>query len=178
MPMSNNLENRIKSLIREVPDFPKPGINFFDITTVLGNEQIFSEIIDTFAKRWEDQNISAIVGIESRGFIFGAALAYALKRKFVPVRKPGKLPAEAYRVEYDLEYGTDRLEMHKDALSQADRVVIVDDVLATGGTVLAATKLVQMTNAKILGLHFLMELGFLKAREKLRGLEVEALVKY
>lgn len=176
--MSNYLENRIKSLIREVPDFPKTGINFFDITTVLGNKQIFSEIIDALARHWRDQDISAVVGIESRGFIFGAAMAYALKKKFVPIRKPGKLPAEAYRVEYNLEYGSDRLEMHKDALSEHDRVVIVDDVLATGGTVLAAKKLVQMTGAQILGLHFLMELGFLNARKKLASSEIEALVKY
>src|ERR1700690_3794432 len=135
--------NHLKGLIREVPDFPKPGILFYDITTLLKDAQGLKSVIDGLSEKFKDQRIDTIVGIEARGFIFAPAVAYALGAGFVPVRKPGKLPAPTERVEYQLEYGTDALEVHRDAIEPGERVLIVDDVLATGGTACAVMKLVE-----------------------------------
>lgn len=165
-------------LIRNVPDYPKPGIVFKDITPLLKDPQAFSRVVQAIADRYRDQQIDYVLGIESRGFIFGAAVATALSAGFIPVRKPGKLPHDTHRCEYALEYGTDALEIHQDAVEAGKRVLIVDDVLATGGTAAAAVELVRCTGGEVAGLAFLMELGFLKGREKLPGLDVTSLLTY
>jgi len=170
--------NHLKGLIREVPDFPKPGVLFYDITTLLKDAQGLKSVIDGLSARSEGMKIDTVVGIEARGFIFAPAVAYALHAGFVPVRKPNKLPAAAERVEYQLEYGTDVLEIHRDAVEIGHRVLIVDDVLATGGTAAAVAKLVEQLGGEVAGLHFVIELDFLKGREKLPGYEVRALVHY
>jgi adenine phosphoribosyltransferase len=157
----------LSSLIRNVPDFPKPGIQFKDITTLLKDGKAFRCIIDGWKERYEPQHIDAIVGMESRGFIFGATLAYAMTLPFVPVRKQHKLPAKTVSITYDLEYGTDTLEMHEDALKPRDRVVIVDDLLATGGTLGATVGLVRQLGAEVVEAAFLIELSFLEARKRL-----------
>jgi adenine phosphoribosyltransferase len=167
-----------KSLIREVPDFPKPGINFYDITTLLKDPAGLAAVLDEFRRRFDGRGIQKVIGIEARGFIFAPAVAYAIGAGFVPVRKPKKLPAAVHSVEYQLEYGSDRLEIHRDAISGGERVLIVDDVLATGGTAQAVCRLVEDSGGQVIGLGFLIELIFLKGREKLQGRAVESLVLY
>ena len=170
--------NHLKGLIREVPDFPKPGVLFYDITTLLKDPQGLKSVIDGLSAHSEGMKIDTVVGIEARGFIFAPAVAYALHAGFVPVRKPNKLPAASERVEYQLEYGTDVLEIHRDAVEIGHRVLIVDDVLATGGTAAAVAKLVKQLGGEVVGLHFVIELDFLKGREKLPGYDIQALVHY
>src|SRR5579859_1494480 len=168
----------LKELVRTVPDFPKPGILFYDITTLLKDKTGFAKLIDALAAHYIERKIDLVLGIEARGFIFGPALAYRLNAGFVPVRKPRKLPAEAVTVTYDLEYGTDSLGMHKDAILPGERVLIVDDLLATGGTASATVKLAKSVGANIAGLAFVVELDFLKGREKLVGYDVMSLLHY
>ena len=168
----------LASLIRNIPDFPIPGVQFKDITTLLSNGPAFRELIGLFVERYRDQQLSAIVGVESRGFILSAPLAYELGIGFVPVRKLGKLPGETVRLEYALEYGTNTLEMHRDALAPGERVIILDDVLATGGTVAAAAGLVEMLDAEIVELAFLIELPFLKGRAQLTGRPIFSLLEF
>lgn len=168
----------LKSMIRDIPDFPKQGILFRDITTLLKDKGAFRHTIDLFAEHYKTQSIDQIVGIESRGFIFGSALAHQLGTGFIPVRKPGKLPSAIERFEYQLEYGNDALEIHKDALQPNQNVLIVDDLLATGGTAAATARLVEALNAKVKGLAFLIELTFLNGRDKLRSYDIHTLVQY
>jgi adenine phosphoribosyltransferase len=168
----------LKALIREVPDFPKPGINFYDITTLLKDSNGFKTVIDSLAEQYESTPIDVVLGIEARGFIIAPAVAYALGYGFIPVRKEKKLPAERARIEYQLEYGTDVLEIHKDAVSPGQNVLIIDDVLATGGTAAAVAKLVETLQGRVVGLGFILELDFLKGREKLGSYAVHSLVHY
>jgi adenine phosphoribosyltransferase len=168
----------LKKLIREVPDFPKPGILFYDITTLLKDKLGFRGVIDGLQHHYQDANVDIILGIEARGFIFAPALAYALHAGFVPVRKPKKLPAERVSITYDLEYGTDTLEMHKDAVVEGCRVLIVDDLLATGGTASATARMVRDAGGIVVGLGFVVELTFLNGRQKLEGLDVFSLLQY
>ena len=170
--------NDLKTLIREVPDFPKPGILFYDITTLLQDKQGLRRVTDGFKDHYANAGIDAIIGIEARGFIFAAALAYALGVSFVPVRKPKKLPWETLKVSYLLEYGSDSLEMHRDAVPRGQRVLIIDDLLATGGTAAAVTRLVEQCGGNVAGLGFVVELTFLGGREKLAGHGVFSLVQY
>jgi adenine phosphoribosyltransferase len=170
--------DQLKHLIREVPDFPKPGILFYDITTLLKDKTGFATLIDKLAEHYIAQDVDLVLGMEARGFIFAPALAYRLNAGFVPVRKPGKLPAATVKYDYALEYGTNSLEIHKDAIQKGQRVLIVDDLLATGGTAEATAKLAASLGAKIAGLGFVVELEFLKGREKLRGYEVMSLLRY
>jgi adenine phosphoribosyltransferase len=170
--------NHLKSLIREVPDFPKPGILFYDITTLLKDPKGLHELIDELGAGYAGKGISKVIGIEARGFIFAPAVAYALNAGFVPVRKPKKLPAPTERVEYQLEYGTDALEIHRDAIEPGENVLIVDDVLATGGTASAVAKLTEKLGGKVAGLGFAIELDFLKGREKLVGYDIRAIMHY
>ncbi len=168
----------LKTLIRTVPDFPKPGILFYDITTVLKDKAGFATLIDAFAQYYIGKEIDLVLGIEARGFIFGPALAYRLNAGFVPVRKPKKLPAPTAKVRYDLEYGTDSLEVHLDAIQPGQRVVIVDDLLATGGTMEATVQLVRQLGGEIAGLGFAIELDFLKGRAKFQEYDVLSLLHY
>jgi adenine phosphoribosyltransferase len=168
----------LRAKIREVPDFPKPGILFYDITTLLKDAEAFREVIDQMAAQVADARIDLVVGMESRGFIFSAPLAYKLGAGFVPVRKLGKLPAETIEVEYSLEYGTATLEIHKDAIQAGQRVLIVDDLLATGGTVMGTIELVRRLGGEIAGLSFMVELPALKGREKLGEFTINALLAY
>lgn len=168
----------LKSHIREVPDYPKPGILFYDITTLLANPLALRMTVDRFVWMFAERRINKVVGVESRGFMFAPSVAYDLNAGFVPVRKPGKLPAERHRQTYDLEYGTDCLEMHKDAVRPGEEVLIVDDVIATGGTALAAAKLVEEAGAKVAGFGFIIELTFLPGRAKLEGYDVQSLIRY
>jgi adenine phosphoribosyltransferase len=168
----------LKHLIREVPDFPKAGILFYDITTLLKDREGFRRTIDALKEPYGSLGVDLIVGIEARGFIFAPALAYALGAGFVPVRKPKKLPAEREQVSYALEYGTDSLEVHTDAITKGARVLIVDDLLATGGTAHAATRLVEKLGGTVVGLAFVVELTFLSGREKLNGYKVFSLLQY
>jgi adenine phosphoribosyltransferase len=171
-------ETNLSDLIRNIPDFPIPGIQFKDITTLLSDGPAFARVVDTFAARYEGRGIDAIVGIESRGFIFSAPLAYRLGVGLVPVRKHGKLPASTHQVEYDLEYGSNKLEIHRDAFQPGARVVVIDDLLATGGTVAAACQLVEMAGGSIEEVAFLIELAFLNGREKLTGYPVYSMIQY
>jgi len=168
----------LKKLIREVPDFPKPGILFYDITTLIKGPAGFRAVIDGLKQHYRDAQVDIVLGIEARGFIFAPALAYALGAGFVPVRKPKKLPAACVSVTYDLEYGTDSLEMHQDAIAPGHRVLIVDDLLATGGTAAAAARLVEKVGGQVAGLGFVVELTFLNGREKLAGRDVFSLLQY
>jgi adenine phosphoribosyltransferase len=168
----------LKKLIREVPDFPKPGILFYDITTLLKDKLGFATLIDALSEYYLPKNVDLILGMEARGFIFGPALAYRLNAGFVPVRKPGKLPATTARVEYQLEYGSNALEIHKDAVEKGQRVIIVDDLLATGGTAEATAQLASSLGAEIAGLGFVVELDFLHGREKLKEYDVFSLLHY
>ena len=168
----------LKKLIRGVPDFPKPGILFYDITTLLKDKTGFAQLIDAFAQYYIDKHVDLVLGIEARGFIFGPALAYRLNAGFVPVRKPGKLPAPVERVQYDLEYGSDSLEIHTDAILPGQRVIIVDDLLATGGTMEATIQLVEKLGGEIVGLTVGIELDFLKGRAKFPEIDVFSLMHY
>src|SRR3984957_9073414 len=168
----------LKTLIREVPDFPKPGILFYDITTLLKDKDGLHGVIDAFCTHYRDAEVDVILGIEARGFIFAPALAYALGAGFVPVRKPKKLPAECLRVSYDLESGAATREMHRAAVGGGSRVLIVDDLLATGGTASAVARLVEQAGGKIAGLGFAIELTFLHGRQKLEGYDVYSLLQY
>ncbi len=168
----------LKKLIREVPDFPIPGILFYDITTLLKDKKGFATLIDALAEHYIDKEVDLVLGMEARGFIFGPAVAYRLNAGFVPVRKPKKLPAEVARIEYALEYGKNTLEIHKDAVRKGQRVIIVDDLLATGGTAAATVELAQSLGADIAGLGFVVELDFLKGRDKLPGHDVFSLLHY
>jgi len=168
----------LKKLIREVADFPKKGILFYDITTLLKDKVGFAALIDALSEHYLDKKVDLVLGMEARGFIFAPALAYRLNAGFVPVRKPGKLPAATTRYDYALEYGTNTLEIHKDAIQQGQRVIIVDDLLATGGTAEATTKLASALGADVVGLGFVVELDFLNGREKLAGYDVFSLLHY
>jgi adenine phosphoribosyltransferase len=168
----------LRARIREVPDFPKPGILFYDITTLLKDPVAFREVIDRMADAVKDDRIDLVVGMESRGFIFAAPLADRLGAGFVPVRKLGKLPADTLEVEYDLEYGTATLEIHRDAIQPGQRVLIVDDLLATGGTVLGTIQLVQRLGGEIAGLSFMVELSALKGRDRLAEFSIHTLLAY
>ncbi|MBN1780496.1 adenine phosphoribosyltransferase [bacterium] len=168
----------LKQCIRDVPDFPKQGILFKDITTLLKDRQALKEAIDRMCAPYRDMEIDQIVGIESRGFIFGTAMAMALNAGFVPIRKPGKLPAETEREEYALEYGTDAIEIHRDAIKPGDRVLIVDDLLATGGTASAAVKLIKKLGGRVTGACFLVELIFLNGRQKLGNVPVHVVMGF
>jgi adenine phosphoribosyltransferase len=170
--------DNFKPLIREIPDFPKPGILFYDITTLLKDAAGFRGVIDGLKAKYEGLHVDTVIGIEARGFIFAPALAYALNAGFVPVRKPKKLPGETTCITYDLEYGTDSLEIHKDAIGSGHRVLIVDDLLATGGTACAVAKLVEQLGGVVAGLGFVIELTFLQGREKLKGQDVFSLIQY
>jgi adenine phosphoribosyltransferase len=170
--------DQLKSLIREVQDFPKPGINFSDITTLLKHPEGFRSVIDALASEFQGQQVDTVIGIEARGFIFAPAMAYQLGAGFVPARKPGKLPSECATVSYDLEYGQDALQMHRDAVGAGHRVVIADDLLATGGTASAVVRLVEELGGTVVGLAFVVELEFLPGREKLQGYDVRSLLKY
>src|SRR5512146_1135635 len=168
----------LKKLVREVPDFPKPGILFYDITTLLKDKLGFATLIDSLTEYYINKDIDLVIGIEARGFIFGPALAYRLNAGFVPVRKPKKLPAETVRWTYELEYGSDTLEIHKDAVRPGQRIIIVDDLLATGGTAGATVQLVKSLGGEVASLAFVIELDFLKGRKKLAGYEVVSLLHY
>ena len=167
-----------KKLIREVPDYPKPGILFYDITTLLKDRSAFRSIIDDLTTLYRDKNIAKVVGIESRGFIIGGSIAHQLGAGFVPVRRPGKLPADSFEVKYNLEYGSNSLAIHRDAITLGERVLVVDDLLATGGTAAAAVNLVRQLGGEIVGAAFLVELCGLKGREQLNGCPIQALVQY
>ena len=170
--------NDLKASIREVPDWPKKGILFYDVTTLLKQGHCFEQTINALVEPYRNKPIDLVLGMEARGFIFGPALAYRLNAGFVPVRKPKKLPAETAKVTYDLEYGTDSLEIHKDAVQHAQRVIIVDDLLATGGTASATVKLAKSLGAEIAGVGFVVELDFLNGRKKLDGIDVFSLLHY
>ena len=178
MSKSGLNSDQLKKLIREIPDFPKKGILFYDITTLLRDKSGYAALIDQLAEHYIGKQVDLILGMEARGFIFGPALAYRLNAGFVPVRKPGKLPAATARVEYDLEYGSNALEVHKDAIEKGQRVLIVDDLLATGGTAQATAKLATTLGAQIAGLGFVVELDFLKGRDKLKPYDVFSLLHY
>lgn len=167
----------LKDKVRAIPDYPKKGVIFRDVTTLLKEGQYFKEAIDKMAEKI-DYEIDKVIGIEARGFIVGAPLAYKLSKGFIPIRKPGKLPCEKISVEYDLEYGTDSIEMHVDGIKKGERVVIVDDLLATGGTSQAAIKLVESLGAEVAGLLFLMELDDINGRQKLKNYRVDSIIHY
>lgn len=167
----------LKDKVRAIPDYPKKGVIFRDVTTLLKEGQDFKEAIDKMAEKI-DYEIDKVIGIEARGFIVGAPLAYKLSKGFIPIRKPGKLPCEKISVEYDLEYGTDSIEMHIDGIKKGEKVVIVDDLLATGGTSQAAIKLVESLGAEVAGLLFLMELDDINGRQKLKNYRVDSIIHY
>lgn len=168
----------IKGLIRSIPDFPKPGIVFRDITTILKDPAGMGACVDQIAEHFAGRGIEMVVGVEARGFIFGPPVALKLSAGFAPVRKPGKLPAETIKESYELEYGTDEIEIHKDAVQPGQKVLLIDDLLATGGTMTACARLVESLGGKIEGIAFVIELSFLSGREKLPGYEVLSLVDY
>ena len=168
----------LKAAIREIPDWPKKGILFYDVTTLLKEGRCFEQTIDALTDPYRDRRVDLVLGIEARGFIFAPPVAYALKAGFVPVRKPGKLPAPAIQANYELEYGTDCLEIHKDAIKPGQRVLIVDDLIATGGTAKAVAGMVETMGATLLGLAFVVELTFLNGREKLAQYNVHSILKY
>ena len=170
--------NDLKTLIREVPDYPKAGILFYDLTTLLKDKRGFHTLIDRLCEHYNGHTIDMVAGIEARGFIFAPALAYRLNAGFVPVRKPKKLPAECASISYDLEYGQDTLEIHRDAVGNGQRVIIADDLLATGGTAKAVCNLVEQLGGTVVGLVFVVELEFLPGRAKLEGYDVRSLIKY
>lgn len=168
----------LNTKIRTIPDFPKKGIMFKDITTILKDAEALAYCVDTLYEKYKNKGITKVIGIESRGFIIGTALAYRLGVGFVPIRKPGKLPAETIRQEYQLEYGTDAIEIHKDAIVHGEKVLLHDDVLATGGTMEAACKLVNQLGGVIVGLSFLIELSFLNPRKKIANYDIFSLISY
>lgn len=177
-PVSAVEVDHLKKLIREVPDFPKKGILFYDITTLLKDKTGLAMLIDKLSEHYIAQDVDLVLGMEARGFIFAPALAYRLNAGFVPVRKPGKLPAECVSYDYALEYGSNTLQIHKDAIQKGQRVLIVDDLLATGGTAEATAKLAESLGAKIAGLGFVVELSFLNGRHKLKNYDVMSLLSY
>jgi adenine phosphoribosyltransferase len=168
----------LAKIIRDVPDFPEKGIIFKDITTLLKNKEALKYVIDSMVDRYRDKQIDKIVAIESRGFIFGGAVAYLLGCGFVPARKPGKLPAEKISESYTLEYGTNTLEIHTDAIEEGDRVLVIDDLLATGGTAAAVAKMVERLKGKVVAIEFLIELEFLNGREKVKNYNVNSYIRY
>ena len=168
----------LKKLIREIPDYPKPGILFYDLTTLLKDRHGFQKLVDQLCDHYADRQVDVVVGVEARGFIFAPALAYRLGAGFVPVRKPKKLPAKTAQVCYQLEYGTDTLEIHRDAIEPGQTVIISDDLLATGGTAAATVNLVQQLGGTVIGVAFAVELTFLQGRAKLPGLDVFSLIQY
>jgi adenine phosphoribosyltransferase len=168
----------LAKMIRDVPDFPKEGIVFKDITTLIKDPQAFRKVIDLLTEHYAGQQIDLVVAVEARGYIFGAPVAYKLGAGFVPVRKVGKLPAETVREEYELEYGTDSVEMHRDAIQPGQKVLIVDDLIATGGSAAATARLVESLGGEVLGLAFLIELSFLKGVERLKGYDVFTVIEY
>lgn len=170
--------DKLRHAIRDVPDFPKKGIVFKDITTLLKEPDLCKEAVELLAERYRGKEVRKIVGIESRGFIFASAIAYTLGAGFIPVRKPGKLPAETLKEVYELEYGTDSVEIHRDAVSRGEKVAVIDDLLATGGTMAATLRLLDKLGAEVIGISFLIELEFLKGREKLAGYDVYSLITY
>lgn len=180
MTQETTTNNKIdlSKTIRDIPDFPKPGIIFKDITTLLKNPKAFSQAVNEIAEHFKGKKIDHVIAVESRGFIFGAALAYKIGAGFVPVRKKGKLPAETISFEYTLEYGVDTLEIHKDAVTKGENVIIIDDLLATGGTTQAVENMLENLGANLLGIAFVIELTFLNGREKLKNQNVVSLVKY
>lgn len=167
-----------KALIREVPDFPKPGILFYDITTLLKDARAFRTIVDELTDRYHRKRIAKVIGIESRGFILGGPLAYHLGAGFVPVRRPGKLPADTFEVKYDLEYGSNSLTIHRDAVEKGEHVLIVDDLLATGGTAAATVDLVRQLGGTVVSLVFLVELASLNGRQRLAGCDIHSIISY
>ncbi len=168
----------LRAKIREIPDFPKPGILFYDITTLLKDPAAYKSAIDLMLEPYKDEQIDLVVGMESRGFIFSAPMAYQLNAGLVPVRKLGKLPAETITVEYALEYGSNTLEIHRDAIESGQRILIIDDLLATGGTVHGTIELVERLQGEVVGVGFLVELDFLKGRDRLQGHRVESVIRY
>jgi len=172
------VQEKLKRTIRDVPDFPKPGIVFKDITPILSEPALFKETVEALARPFREDRISKVLGIESRGFLFGPPLAFQLGAGFVPARKPGKLPRETVRETYALEYGSDSLEIHRDAFQAGERVLVVDDLLATGGTAAAAVRLAETLGAEVVGVAFVIELEFLGGRAKLPGRRIHALVRY
>jgi adenine phosphoribosyltransferase len=168
----------LAGLVRNIPDFPLPGIQFKDITTLIGDGPAFAEVIRAMADRYQGAGIDAVAGVESRGFIFSAPIALQLGVGLIPIRKPGKLPAETYQIEYELEYGTNKLEIHRDAVPTGSRVLVVDDLLATGGTIGAACKLIERAGGSVAELAFVIELSFLGGREKLAPYPVYSLLQY
>lgn len=176
--MSKERIDLIKSRVRDVPDFPKPGIVYKDITPILSDPRAFNMCLDLMAERYDGERLDAIVGIESRGFIFGAALAARMRKAFVPVRKPGKLPSATHTVSYDLEYGSDAIEIHRDAVRPGERVLVVDDLIATGGTAWAACELVRRLGGEVIGATFVIELDFLAGKQRLLPVETYSLLHY
>ena len=172
------MPDRLRSLIRDIHDFPQPGVIFKDITPLLQNAAGLSLAVELMANPFRTTDIDLVVGAESRGFIFGTAIAQSLSCGFVPIRKPGKLPSATSKVEYELEYGKDTLEIHQDAIAQGQRILLVDDLLATGGTMAACVNLVKGTGAEIIGAVFLIELGFLKGRKKLTDVPIHSVINY
>jgi adenine phosphoribosyltransferase len=170
--------DRLKATIREIPDWPKKGILFYDVTTLLKNGQCFFEVVNALTTPFEDKQVDLVVGIEARGFILAPTVAYGLKAGFVPVRKPGKLPAPTHKVNYELEYGADALEIHQDAIEPGQRVLIVDDLIATGGTAKAVADIVEKMGGTVVGLAFMVELTSLKGRQKLTNYKVTSILKY
>ena len=176
--MSNGEFDHLKQHIREVPDFPKAGINFYDITTLLNTPDALAEVVDVFYERYKDKDLAHVVAIESRGFIFGGALAYRLGVGFIPSRKPGKLPAAVERVEYQLEYGTDSLEMHQDAIQKGERVLLIDDLIATGGTAAGTLELLERLGGDVIECAFLIELAALGGTDRLKPVPSFSLLSY
>ena len=176
--MTKLKKSELKNCIRDIPNFPKEGIIFKDLSTLLNNKEAFKKSVDLLAKQFRNEKVDYVVGVEARGFIFGATMAYKLHAGFVPVRKKGKLPYKTKSVTYQLEYGTDTLEVHEDAIPPGSRVLVVDDLLATGGTVKAVTDLLKTQQAAIVGLAFLVELRFLKGKEKLKDFPIYSVIKY
>ena len=166
----------LRKMTRIVPDFPKPGIGFFDVTTVLKDGPAFQQVVDTLYDRFKNLQIDKITGIEARGFVYAAALAYKMEKGLILVRKPGKLPAETFRQEYALEYGTDAVEMHKDAVGQGEKILVIDDLLATGGTVTATCKLIEEAGGTVAGIGFMIELDFLHGRDKLKKYDIFSII--
>jgi adenine phosphoribosyltransferase len=176
--MDAQIEKELKAAIREIPDWPKKGILFYDVTTLLKQGRCFEKTINALIDPYKDKKVDLVLGIEARGFIFAPTVAYALKAGFVPVRKPGKLPAAKLQVNYELEYGTDSLEIHQDAIQPGQRVLIVDDLIATGGTARAVAEMVESMEGTVVGLDFVVELTFLNGRDKLKKYDVNSILKY
>ncbi len=176
--MDEKIVAELKDSIRNIADFPKKGILFRDITTLLKDAQRFKDAVEIIVAKYADKEIDKVVAIEARGFIFGGVIAYKLGAGFIPIRKKGKLPSQVYEVSYQLEYGTDTLQVHRDAIKPEDKVLIVDDLLATGGTAFAVCQMIEKTGAEIIGLEFLIELTELRGKEKLQGYPVHSIIKF